>query len=99
MSKMHPARSLAALTLAMTLASMKLSLSRAEEQSILAGAKVSSKKIKYFPSAYLIDGKFGGNYMAHSDSSSDYNGSKEFTVFLSSEKKIVSAFVVNRIQT
>ena len=95
MCQMQLARRLVAFVLIMTLASMIPTLSRAEESSILADATTSQLKIDYFPSEYLIDGNF--KLMGHSDIDSAYNGSKELTVYLSSEKKIVSAFVVNRL--
>ena len=88
------ARRLAAFVLVMTLASMIPTMSRAEESSILAGATTSQLKIAMAPSENLIDGNF--ILLAHSDGDNAHSGSKELTIYLSSEKKIVSAFVVNR---
>ena len=71
-------------------------MGKAEEASILGDATVEDEKRYYlFPSSYLIDGNF--KTIAQSNNDQDYGGSKEIQIILSSEQRIVSVFVANRV--
>ena len=85
------------LWLTLTVAVMMLSASRAEESSILAGATVDYVAGS-FPGSYAIDGNFKTLIeSSYSSPASPGDGSQEMSIHLSSEKNIVSAFIVNHV--
>ena len=78
---------------------MMLSASRAEESSILSGATVNFVS-GAFDGSYAIDGNFKTLIeSSYSSPASPGDRSQEIGIHLSSEKNIVSAFVVNHVNS
>ena len=91
------AKRLAVLWPTLTVAVMMLGASRAEESSILSGATVNFVSGPYAAS-HVIDGNFKTFVESTFYSpASPGPGSQEVGIHLSSEKKLISAFVVNSV--
>ena len=92
------AKRFAVLWLTLTISVMMLgSTSRAEESSILSGATVNFVT-GHFDASYVIDGNFKTLVYSYNNSpASPGDYSIEIGIHLSSEKKIISAFVVNNV--
>ena len=85
------------LWLTLTVAVLMQGSSWAEESSILEGSTVNFV-IKGNPASNVIDGAFKTYvYTSYESPTSPGDGSKEIGVHLSSEMRIVSAFVVNNV--